>query len=321
MHVRRGSWLTLRPSHWVAALAAALLIAGCQPPGNDNGNGNSNSNSNQNGNTNDNSSNSNVNGNSNANANGNDNASTNGEFTAEQKVAVNAVQESFVAVPGVLTGVSSLDSVRDPQQIPDEQSSFFDCPQVTLDHQGNIYSITLDYGDSCTNGAWGDVEFSGSATGSYDVGTRTFAFTYEDYTVDGESIDGTVTLAFDFSSNGGGWSLNVDITNSSGEAADGTLTVQFTNSNGLVEITTADLILTKDGVSYTVVGEGLLINPSLYSNIVPYAGTYTFEIPHANNPSITDTIVVTFDEDSPVDGTVTVVVNGGPPHDHTLDGF
>ena len=88
---------------------------------------------------------------------------------------------------------------------------------------------------------------------------------------------------------------------------------------GTITIVNGDLTLTDEAsLSYSVDIDGLLMAPLENGNFIPQAGTITFEIPNSGPGPATTTIVITFDETSPENGTVAVAVGDQAAVSYTL---
>ena len=121
-----------------------------------------------------------------------------------------------------------------------------------------------------------------------------------------------------------GHSARVNLITTSGVgSAQGDIALQLDTVRQTIKVDTASLTLDDGaGTSYSVNVEGLVIKPVANQSFVPEAGTATFEIPNtAPAGRATLIVIVEFDANSPVDGTVSVTVGNSSPAEYQLPGL
>jgi hypothetical protein len=287
-------------------LTVLVLSIGCRNRGgNDNGNGNGNANANTNGNQ-----------------NGNDNTGdgTGGALTPDQQTAVNLVTKQLQATSKALVsfvdGFAGVDSLTN--------STTGTCPVVTTAHANGIVTASLDYGAGCTNQYLGQSQASGVVSLTYDSNSQILTVTYDSFALEGQSVTGSFSLQLTRGlTNQRTLVGTIDVTTTGIGSATGDITIDFDIRNDTITLVSGTLTLTDDaGASYGVQPSGLKFQPITNGNFVPDAGTVTFDVPNtAPDPApATLTIVVTFDSQSPVDGTVQVKVGIAPPVEYQIPG-
>jgi len=196
--------------------------------------------------------------------------------------------------------------------------TFGDCPMVTVDLTDGVYSITMDYGDGCTNDYYGTNQASGTVTLQYDSNSRSFVLNYDMLKVAEREIDGSFEL--EFSSDGDARDLtgSIDLTTSSGSVS-GSLDMQYGLVTHTITINSGTLALmdtNDETVSIDIAG--LVIRPIANGSFIPQAGTITFEVPNTGPGPATLTIVIEFDNQSPNTREVSVTVGSAAPVTYTI---
>ncbi len=204
-----------------------------------------------------------------------------------------------------------------------QDAMFGQCPVVEANRQGGVVSIVLDYGDGCSNEAYDDSTVSGRVLLSLGVVERSLSVVYEDFAVDDQTVAGGFSLELvreDFARRLTG---EINITTSDVGSTVGTLDVEVRVATVTITVTTANLVLSDESDSFDVAIEGVVIKPKREDNgnFVPEAGTISFEIADDDAPLELLAIVIAFDAESPVDGTVQITVGSLPPVDYQLPGF
>ncbi len=244
-----------------------------------------------------------------------------GELTAEQQAAVESVIEQLTATSKAITSLtSSFDGVDSVSDLVAGE-----CPIVTAELDSGDIAVTLEFPDGCTNDYYGDSAVSGSVSVAFNIALRTFNATFEGFTVDDQTFDGTLALELTREDGTRTLSGDVDLTATGVGSVQGTMTVQFDPNLATLDFTItmveADLTLTdEDGQSYSVSAEGLVIEPIDNGNFVPEAGTVSFEVPSDDPFAGPVTVTIAFDDESPLDGTVAVKVGDNPPVEYHIPG-
>ena len=204
------------------------------------------------------------------------------------------------------------------------QNTFFgQCPAVEADRQDGVVSIVLDYGDGCSNEAYDDSTVSGRVLLTLGVAERSLSVQYEDFAVDDQTVAGGFSLVLDREDLARRLTGDINITTSDLGSTEGTLDVEVRVATVTITVTTASLALSDESDSFDVTIEGIVIKPKRddNGNFVPEAGTISFEIADDDDPPELLAIVIAFDAESPVDGTVQVTVGSLPPLEYKLPGF
>ncbi|MCH7839197.1 MAG: hypothetical protein IID38_03035 [Planctomycetes bacterium] len=249
-----------------------------------------------------------------------DNGSEPGTLSPQVQQAVDDVvartQATFQALTSFVDGVSiDLDA--------GQNTLFGQCPMVEADRQDGVVSIVLDYGDGCSNEAYDDSTVSGRVLLSLEVFERSLSVVYEDFAVDDQTVVGGFSLVLDREDFARRLTGDINITTSDLGSTVGTLDVEIRVATVTITVTTASLVLSDESDSFDVAIEGIVIKPKREDNgnFVPEAGTISFEIADDDDPSELLAIVIAFDAESPVDGTVQITVGSLPPLDYKLPGF
>lgn len=292
-------------SRWMSlccvGLVGVLGGAGCAPGG---GNGNDNTPS------------GNVNDNTDGNVNDNDDGDGDG-LTAEQEAAVEAVT---LLLNDLAAAFSGLKEMANPESYPTDSASFGTCPVVSASRDGTTWTIGLDYGDGCTNEYYGDATVSGQVTAVVDAEALTVEITFEAFSVDESTVDGTLSatllsrpsdqLPFAIEA-------SVDLETDNGLIV-GTVTVFISSSDGEITLTDGQFTLVdNDDTAYVVSVDELVIDPQEHGNLIPEEGTASFELATGVG-DLTVLVTITFTEESPSTGVVLVTVGDAEPVEYTL---
>ncbi|MCH7884151.1 MAG: hypothetical protein IIC01_02785 [Planctomycetes bacterium] len=249
-----------------------------------------------------------------------DNGSEPGTLSPQVQQAVDDVvartQATFQALTSFVDGVSI--------DLEVGQDAIGQCPVVEADRQDGVVSIVLDYGDGCSNEAYDDSTVSGRILLSLAVlDEQSLSVVYEDFAVDDQTVVGGFSLELDREDFARRLTGDINITTSDLGSTDGTLDVEVRVATVTITVTTANLTLSDESDSFDVAIEGIVIKPKREDNgnFVPEAGTISFEIADDDDPSELLAIVIAFDAESPVDGTVQIKVGSLPPLEYKLPGF
>ena len=251
-----------------------------------------------------------------------DNGSEPGTLSPQVQQAVDDVvartQATFQALTSFVDGVSiDLDA--------GQNTVFGQCPMVEADRQDGVVSIVLDYGDGCSNESYDDSTVSGLVLLTLGVADRSLSVEYKDFAVDDQTVVGGFSLKLELEGVARRLKGDIDITTSDVGSTKGILEVEVRVATVTITVTTASLVLSDELDSFDVAIEieGIVIKPKREDNgnFVPEAGTISFEIADDDAPLGLLAIVIAFDAESPVDGTVQITVGSLPPLDYQLPGF
>jgi len=189
-----------------------------------------------------------------------------------------------------------------------------DCPVFSLDNG----QLVLDYGEGCTPALYPESTFSGSVSGELNVSERTATLTFDDFAIDGDSVDGTVTLSYTRDNGISTIEAEVDLAFDDGRSevtTTGELTVVIDESTGEITITYGDLVIADQSGSDAVILENVHSDVASNGNFLPDAGTATITWEEPPPPV---TMVITFTDQTPVTGTVLISVNDSPTISYTV---
>lgn len=251
--------------------------------------------------------------------NENDPGTVNGLLTDEEAAAVSRnldlieqFSNSFGALPTAglpaLPGAPAEPPVADP-----------DCPSLTVDPG----RITLDFGtNGCTPAPDWYVTYSGTILFDMDLAGTELLLEFDQFgtTPDGEDTV-TVTGTAHLVANENDDALTLDAVldllfdvDGGTFAVAGGVSLSTDANTGESMITTADVTITDGtGVTTTLEAGQIHFDPSG----APYAGTVTLQL-GAGGPHPVS-VAITFTEDTPIDGSVLVSVNGSSPVSIPLD--
>ncbi len=235
-----------------------------------------------------------------------------------QQSAVNTVAARLMGTASALNaGLPALDQ--------DDQGSaqaIGECPAVTLTLNDGAVTFALDYGDGCKNARHGDSVLRGSLFVSAAAGGQAFTMAFDDLSIDDQSIDGSIMLVPRQEDGAPSLFAAIDIATAQSGAASGTMNFQRGTNPGEVIVTDATLSLSNaDDQTYDVTANDVAFDPVGNGNLVPEAGSVAFTMANDGPGPETITVVVSFDAQSPVDGTVDVTIGDAPPTTHQLPGF
>ncbi|MBN1512824.1 MAG: hypothetical protein JXB13_12490 [Phycisphaerae bacterium] len=251
--------------------------------------------------------------------NENDPGTVNGLLTDEEAAAVSRnldlieqFSDSFGALPAAglpaLPGAPAEPPVADP-----------DCPSLTVDPG----RITLDFGtNGCSPTPDWYVTYSGTILFEMDVAGTELLLEFDQFgtTPDGEDTV-TVTGTAHLVANENDDALTLDAVldllfdvDGGTLAVAGVVSLSTDLNTGESMITTADVTITDEtGVTTTLEASQIHFD----SSGAPYAGTVTLQL-GAGGPHLVS-VAITFTEDTPIDGSVLVSVNGSSPVSILLD--
>ncbi len=198
---------------------------------------------------------------------------------------------------------------------------FEGCPDVDAQLLDGVVSIVLDYGDGCTNDVYGDATIRGRIVLTFNIIARSLSVQYEDFSIDDRTVTGSFILELDRVVGASRLFGSIDITTSDAGSIEGTLDVEVRLATVTITLSQADLMLTDESDTFEVSIDGVVIKPKEHANFIPEAGTISFEIADDDTPLESLAIVIAFDSESPVDGTVTITVGSAPPLEYQLPGF
>ncbi len=242
-------------------------------------------------------------------------------LTTAQKTAVGDVAEQTAAlgsVWGTCSGLSTTDLNLNPVA---QDATVGECPSVSLlmpDPQS--LTVNLEFGiEGCSGPATGGQTISGSVNITISRGTQSASVVFDDLALDDQAVTGTVTATLEKTDAAVTFTGTCDITTAQVGSTEGSITVAITTA-GLITITSADATLSTGTATYDVALANVVLDPLNNGNFWPESGTATFEVPNDGPGPDTLTVVVTFSEQTPVDGTVQVTVAGAGPYTYQIPG-
>ncbi len=204
-------------------------------------------------------------------------------------------------------------------------ATFGTCPQVNIDGTApeelgdgtSAASLVIDFGEElCDVYRFDDTRSlmcSGSASGAFSVMSRQIEVNYDMLTCDERSLDGSASLSFSRLNPGSTLTGEWDLTGTSGDDTlntDGQGTVSYipaeTDCCDVTRIDSYQGELRWNEEEWSLSLTDVEVSYETYGTTIPYSGSATVSGPDVR------TFTMTFDENSPVTGAVSVSVEGGP---------
>ena len=230
----------------------------------------------------------------------------------------------------------------DAAQIIPEDITFGTCPEVSktgslsgivtasvtdaLEGEGAV-TLAVDFGEEpCTalvveeeSGEDFTLTCSGNASGTFSLTDQNIALEFNGISCNDQALDGTADLTYNLLTSGvelqGAW----DLTWYPGDEAIGTegegIGSYQAELSGCCDVITIDEFIgnvTNDGYEWTSSMEDILISVEKYYSLIPYGGSITVD-----GPDIRE-ITITFNENSPTTGEVTISIENGRAFTVTL---
>ncbi|MCC7293646.1 MAG: hypothetical protein IT449_16435 [Phycisphaerales bacterium] len=247
----------------------------------------------------------------------NDNVSDDG-LTDEQQAAVDSVTAMLNDLNETL---GSLAATADTASYTADGVG--ECPVVTASRDGTTTTLSLDFGDGCTNAATGETVYSGNVTVIVNFTALTFNVTFTDFTVDDASIAGSITATLQSLPRDDlplAFSGTVDLTTNNGTLA-GTISVTINPDTGLITITEGEVtVVDADENAYAVELADIALDPVNNGNLIPEGGTVSFDMATGIGDT-TVTVTIEFTEETPTTGVVQITVGDAEPVQYTLAYF
>lgn len=249
------------------------------------------------------------------------NTDTSGLSAAEQDAVAGALSGIEALVNGVSTsqGVPNAVSGETSATIPTDVA-IGTCPEVTLSASGQgalVFTAVIDFGDGCA--PYGDTDYTctGSATGTFDSLAQSVDVTFDGLECNGAELDGDAGFTYEIGQGQVALVGDFDLTFSGGgETVEASGDGSIDHVGGDTPITTFSEFagtVSADNQTWTLGVENLPVSFATYGNFVPYGGNITL------SASTIRTIIIRFNEDSPIDGSIEVSIGGGEFTETTLE--
>lgn len=230
------------------------------------------------------------------------------------------------------TGDLPDDGSSDSAQIVPSEVSFGTCPEVSksgslisamvdLINTSGALALSVDFGEeACTALAVEDPESgeeftlvcSGSATGAFSFADQRIDLAFDNISCNDQALDGTAELTYELLSPGvvldGAWDLvwypGDDAIATKGDGIGSYEPV----IDGCCDVTTIQEFtgnITCEGDEWSTTMEGILVSLEKYYSFIPYGGSITLDGPDIRP------ITITFNENSPTTGEVTISIGNG----------
>jgi hypothetical protein len=237
------------------------------------------------------------------------------QASGTQREAVETVVTQLVAT---LPAIATFADVADTRAwlASQEEVTFGTCPTVSAELSRSLVEVSIEFGEACADGWNGDHSASGSVAATINTVARSVMIEFSNLTIDDRQISGTAGFIRSDDPGTGETSLHgfIDITTSDTGSAEGDIIVEFDLDSGQITISQATIILNNtDGTGYEATLVNIVAVPTSYGNFIPETGSIILNLP--------PTITITFDAQSPVDGTVDVAVGISPAVSYQIPGL
>lgn len=196
-------------------------------------------------------------------------------------------------------------------------SRFGTCPEVTLGGAiGQGVTLTVDFGETpCTSFTYEGEDYvcSGSATGTFSLVGKTMTLDFDQITCNDAYLNGTADLTWSLSmslvSLDGDWGLDWGIDDwTLATAGSGLCTYErYVGQGGYDTTSIVEFVgtVTEEDDEWSLSIDNLKMSLEQYFSFMPYSGSITISGPDIR------TMTITFSENSPVNGEVTVTFESG----------
>ncbi|MCH7870655.1 MAG: hypothetical protein IID33_03045 [Planctomycetes bacterium] len=240
-------------------------------------------------------------------------------LSAAQSAAVDSAAAQLTAFASLLGTFSELASSQLSLDSLPTLELIGDCPRISIATDGVKAFFIFNFAEGCISSQTGGRTVSGKLNIDITDITGTAgetAITSLDLAIDGQAISGV--LDFTLTRDGDTITLAGEITEtveiSGVGSVTGSLTVKIASS-GVITITTANLTFNDGSTSQSVTLTDVVIDPVGNGNFVPQSGTASFSLSEGD---ATTTLVVTFNANTPTDGSVDVAVGTTGSASHTI---
>ena len=240
-------------------------------------------------------------------------------LTASQSAAVDSAAAQLTAFASLLGTFSELASSQMSLDSLPTIDVLGECPRIPIATSGTSALIIFNFAEGCSSSQTGGKTVSGKL----DVGITDISgtagettLTSLDLMIDGQAVSGA--LQFPLTRDGDTVTLAGQITETVEIAGvgsvTGSLTVRIT-AGGRISITTANLTFNDGSTSQAVALADVAIDPAGNSSFIPESGTASFSLSEGD---ATTTLVITFNANTPTDGSVDVAVGTTGNASHTI---
>lgn len=229
------------------------------------------------------------------------------DLTVEEQQAIAAALSSAGRLNETTNMLQSTAGGADSGQsaLGEQPISFGECPKVTLSGTDQGSQLEIDFMEGCTFENLG-ATCSGALTGTLNASSSMIDASFDGLTCNDRSLDGEVAVAIDAADGvvtlEGDWNLLFEDGQSIQTNGEGTTIYDSNTQETQIPTFTGSLVVDVD--SYGATFDDLQISYAAFGNFVPFAGEATLVGER--------TLVVQFNEDSPVNQTVDISVDGSP---------
>lgn len=241
-------------------------------------------------------------------------------LTAAQQAVINTVTEQLTAAAAIFSTSGALANAQLDLDSMSAIGAFGTCPAVAFVASSETATAQFDFGSGCSVPTTGGHTISGAVTLTIARGSRSATLNFNQLTIDGNAITGTMNVTVQAISGGVRLTGTCNLATATVGTINGSITIELT-TNGLVTIGAGSVTVSDGSTAHSVTLANLVLDPVNNGNFVPEAGTATFQVPDGGSGAATLTAVVTFDAQSPQDGTVQVKLGNAPAVEYQIPGI
>ncbi len=238
------------------------------------------------------------------------------ELSASQKRAVQAVLDAVAGIGRAAAGVAPVAKV--PAIVSGDIEAFA-CMDLASQATTTVLDLQLEFGGACDPSSFIAGFASGSISGSVNGDTGAVALSFTDFTVAGETTDGTWSGSSSLSNGVASFSAELNLVLSVGEGVlDGSVDIEVNEETGLTRITGGSVIIVGADFDPVVVEfDNAEIDFAANGVFNPQSGGVTFTL-QGDNVADSEKFTVSFSSQTPTDDIVTVQASDGSSFEYTV---
>ena len=238
------------------------------------------------------------------------------ELSASQQRAVQAVLD---AVAGIGRAAAGAVPVAKVPEIQSGDLKAFACMDLASQATTTVLDLQIEFGGACDPSMFIADSASGLISGSINTDTGAVALSFTDFTVAGETTDGTWSGSSARSNGVAFFSAELNLVLSVGDGIlDGSVDIEVDEETGVTRITGGSVIIVGADFDPVVVefdnAEIDFVTNGVFN---PQSGGVTFTL-QGDNESDAEQFTVTFSSQTPTDDTVTVQAADGTSFEFTV---
>lgn len=237
-------------------------------------------------------------------------------LTADEQAAARAAMTSIRSLTDSVGVAQSTTSAagQSAADLPSDASAGR-CPAVSVDVDANGSAQTvglaasIDFGAGCSPYGSENYSCSGSASGALSATGSSLNLSFNAVSCNGQTLSGSADVSVDADAAGVTLEGSFSLSYSGAEGTvdvDGSGACRHSRSDAVTEITRFDGSLKTGGESWNASMDALRVSYPQFESFVPFDGTLTLSAGEIR------TVVIRFNAQSPLDGSIEVSLAGGP---------